>query len=89
MCIRDSLYIVVSGTVAPVSTGTVASFNGRTGAVTPATGDYLVGQITGAAPTASPTLTGTITMSGTTVSTTGSGALYNSDLLTLRIMGAY
>jgi hypothetical protein len=28
-------------------------------------------------------------MSGTTVSTTGSGALYNSDLLTLRIMGAY
>ena len=83
------LYIVVSGTVAPVSTGTVASFNGRTGAVTPATGDYLVGQVTGAAPTASPTFTGTITMSGTTVSTTGSGALYGSDLLTLRIMGAY
>jgi len=62
------LYIVVSGTVAPVSTGTVASFNGRTGAVTPATGDYNSAQLT---------------------YTNGSGSLYGSDILTLRIMGAY
>ena len=62
------LYIVVSGTVAPASTGTVASFNGRTGAVTPATNDYNSAQLT---------------------YTDGSGALYGSDLLTLRIMGAY
>lgn len=41
-----------------VSSG-VSSFNTRTGAVVPATGDYAVGQVTGAAPLASPTFTGT------------------------------
>ena len=34
------LHVVVAGTIAPSSTGTVSSFNGRTGAVTPASGDY-------------------------------------------------
>jgi hypothetical protein len=45
------LRVVVAGTTAPSSTGTVSSFNGRTGAVTPATGDYLAvptGGLTGA-----------------------------------------
>jgi hypothetical protein len=36
----------------------VTSFNSRTGAVAPASGDYTVGQVTGAAPLASPALTG-------------------------------
>lgn len=36
----------------------VASFNGRTGAVVPVSGDYTVAQVTGAAPLASPTFTG-------------------------------
>jgi hypothetical protein len=36
----------------------VVSFNGRTGAVSPASGDYAVGDVTGAAPLASPTFTG-------------------------------
>jgi hypothetical protein len=36
----------------------VASFNGRTGPVTPQSGDYSVGQVTGAAPLASPNLSG-------------------------------
>lgn len=39
----------------------VTSFNGRTGVVAPTTGDYAVGNITGAAPLASPALTGTPT----------------------------
>jgi hypothetical protein len=39
--------------------GGVTSFNSRTGAVVPATGDYGVAQVTGAAPLASPTFTGT------------------------------
>jgi len=60
------LYIVVSGTVAPASSGTVASFNGRTGAVTPATGDYSFSQITG---------TLSVANGGTGVTTsTGSGS---------------
>lgn len=42
--------------------GGVTSFNARTGAVLPASGDYTVGQVTGAAPLASPTFTGTVTM---------------------------
>jgi len=42
-------------------TAGVASFNTRTGAVTPASGDYTVAQVTGAAPLASPALTGTPT----------------------------
>lgn len=39
----------------------VASVFGRTGAVTASSGDYSVGQVTGAAPLASPALTGTPT----------------------------
>lgn len=39
--------------------GAVSSFNGRTGVVTAAIGDYNVSQVTGAAPLASPTFTGT------------------------------
>lgn len=41
--------------------GGVTSFNARTGAVAPASGDYGVAQVTGAAPLASPALTGTPT----------------------------
>ena len=40
------------------SAGAVASVFGRTGAVVPASGDYSVAQVTGAAPLASPTFTG-------------------------------
>lgn len=36
----------------------VNSFNGRTGAVAPQSGDYTVGQVTGAAPLANPSFTG-------------------------------
>jgi hypothetical protein len=36
----------------------VTSFNGRSGAVSPTSGDYSVAQVTGAAPLASPTFTG-------------------------------
>jgi len=39
------LRVVVAGTTAPSSTGTVSSFNGRTGAVTPASGDYTAAQV--------------------------------------------
>jgi hypothetical protein len=39
---------------------TVSSVFGRTGVVSAASGDYSVGQITGAAPLASPTFTGTV-----------------------------
>ena len=44
-----------------VAGGSVASVFGRTGAVTATSGDYAVGQVTGAAPLASPALTGTPT----------------------------
>jgi len=47
----------VTNIEASSSTG-VASFNGRTGAVFPATSDYTVSQVTGAAALASPTFTG-------------------------------
>jgi hypothetical protein len=75
------LRVVVAGTTAPSSTGTVSSFNGRTGAVTPGSSDYTVSQIAGAAPTASPTFTGTIT-------TQTSGSFANFDVLTMSYMGA-
>jgi len=39
----------------------VLTFNGRNGSVLPASGDYTVAQVTGAAPLASPALTGTPT----------------------------
>lgn len=48
----------------------VSSFNGRTEAVVPASGDYDVTQVTGAAPKASPVFTGSISLgrkAGTTV----------------------
>ena len=49
------------GRVTAASTAaTVGSFNGRTGTVTPTSGDYSVGQVTGAASLASPTFTGTV-----------------------------
>jgi len=45
------LRVVVAGTTAPSSTGTVSSFNGRTGAVTPGSSDYTAAQV-GALPIA-------------------------------------
>lgn len=42
-----------------IAAGGVTSFNSRTGAVTPQSGDYSAGQVTGAAPLASPVFTGT------------------------------
>ena len=39
------LHVVVAGTIAPSSTGTVSSFNGRTGAVTPGSSDYTASQV--------------------------------------------
>lgn len=45
----------------PSATAGVSTFNTRSGTVVPASGDYTVGQVTGAAPLASPTLTGTPT----------------------------
>ena len=44
--------------IPPAAAAGVTSFNSRTGAVVPVSGDYTVGQVTGAAPLASPTLTG-------------------------------
>lgn len=46
---------------APSGGGAVTSVFGRTGAVVATSGDYAVGQVTGAAPLASPALTGTPT----------------------------
>jgi hypothetical protein len=56
----------------------VSSFNTRTGAVVPATGDYTVSEVTGAAPLASPTFTGTVaipTPTGTAQAGTALNAL--------------
>jgi len=64
------LHMAVSGSSISTSTGTVTSFNGRSGTVTPTTGDYTVSQVTGAAPTASPTFTGTVTLPASTALTT-------------------
>ena len=56
----------------------VSSFNSRTGAVVPASGDYTVSQITGAAPLASPTFTGTVTIpNGAALGTPASGVITN------------
>jgi hypothetical protein len=49
-------YTAISG--APASG--VSSFNGRTGAISPAANDYSVGQINGAAPSANPVFTGKV-----------------------------
>lgn len=52
--------------------GAVTSVFGRTGAVAAQSGDYAVGQVTGAAPLASPTFTGVVTHpDGTAVSAAG------------------
>jgi hypothetical protein len=48
--------------VAPLSGRAVISFNGRKGAVAPVSGDYTVGQVTGAAPLNNASLTGTPTV---------------------------
>lgn len=45
-----------------VATTGVTSYNLRSGAVVPVSGDYTVSQVTGAAPLASPTFTGTVTV---------------------------
>jgi len=56
---EDSSWASLKGS-APIS-----SVFGRTGAVVATSGDYSVGNITGAAPLASPTFTGSVTMPGT------------------------
>jgi hypothetical protein len=67
----------------PTGTGSgVTSFAGRTGVVVGSTGDYIVSQITGAAPLASPTFTGTVTLpanqavNGVTLQSGGSTSSY-------------
>jgi hypothetical protein len=72
----------------PSGGGGVTSVFGRTGVVVSASGDYAVGQITGAAPLASPTFTGTVTMPGTHGSAQfldggGDAASYSADTLEL------
>jgi hypothetical protein len=59
----------VDGTAGSSAGSGVTSFNGRTGAVAPTSGDYTVSQVTGAAPAASPALTGTPTLNGTALGT--------------------
>jgi len=52
--------------------GAVSSVFGRTGAVSAQSGDYTVGQVTGAAPLSSPTFTGVLTHpDGTMISSSG------------------
>ncbi len=51
--VKQAISSAVSG-----GTAGVTSFNGRTGTVTPTSGDYTVAQVIGAAPLASPALTG-------------------------------
>jgi hypothetical protein len=52
--------------------GAVSSVFGRTGAVSAASGDYAVSQVTGAAPVASPTFSGVVTQpDGTMISSAG------------------
>ena len=60
----------------------VLSFNGRTGAVTPKSGDYTVTQVTGAAPTVRPVFTGSISLgrkSGTANGDRSIAAGYNTE----------
>ena len=51
------------------ATAGVTSWNARTGAVVPVSGDYTVGEVTGAAPLSSPTFTGTPSAPTAAVST--------------------
>ena len=57
-------------------TAPVSSVFGRTGAVTAVSGDYLVGNITGAAPLASPTFTGNVTVPTPTAGTDAATKAY-------------
>jgi hypothetical protein len=57
-------FCIAGSCIASWPTGNVTSVFGRTGAVTAASGDYTVAQVTGAAPLASPTFTGSVTMPG-------------------------
>jgi hypothetical protein len=61
-------YSIRAALESPATSGTASVF-GRTGAVTAQSGDYSVGQVTGAAPLASPGLTGTPTAPTAAVST--------------------
>lgn len=56
-------------------TSGVTSFNGRTGAVSPESGDYTVEQVTGAAPTKSPVFTSSISMGRKAGTTIGLGSV--------------
>jgi len=53
-------FCIESSCITTWPSGTVSSVFGRTGAVVGVSGDYLVAQVTGAAPLASPTFTGTV-----------------------------
>ncbi len=64
----------VVGAMNPPASG-VTAFNGRSGAVTPSSGDYNVSQVTGAAPKDSPEFTGSISLGRKTGSTTGKNSL--------------
>lgn len=55
--------------LANTSSAGVSTFNSRSGAVVPTSGDYTAAQVTGAAPLASPTLTGTPAAPTASVST--------------------
>lgn len=68
--------------------GAVTSVFGRTGAVTAASGDYAVSQVTGAAPTASPTFTGTVTLPTGTVGVTQTSGTNNTTLATTAFVQA-
>lgn len=55
----NTTQVATTAFVAASAASGVVSFNSRTGAVSPASADYSVAQVTGAAPLASPTFTGT------------------------------
>jgi hypothetical protein len=61
-------------TPAAASVSGVASFNTRTGAIVPTSGDYTAAQVTGAAPSSSPTFTGNVT-GGTSVTVASASTL--------------
>jgi hypothetical protein len=66
------MFFDMPGSSVSAVAATVSSVFGRTGAVTAASGDYAVAQVTGAAPLASPTFTGTVTEpDGTTNASSG------------------
>ena len=73
-----------SGYVLTATSTNTASFQPATGG---GGGNYL--PISGGTISGNLTVTGTLTLSGSTVSTDGAGNLYNSDIQTMIIMGAY